>query len=110
MQRANRAHAKAALLRNVQWMERTATAQGKYPPNGTTASVLTPAGLDVVEGGRYTVGLTNTNAGGTTYTLTAVRLDPGANASDKCGDFTIDQTGTRGLVNNTLGVADCWGR
>ncbi|RLU07724.1 pilus assembly protein [Pseudomonas prosekii] len=45
-----------------------------------------------------------------TFTLTAIRK-PGSNmATDKCGDFTISNTGARGLVNNTATVKDCWGR
>jgi len=99
--RANRSNAKAALLKASQWMERAATAQGQYP---TTLGT----GLNLVEGDRYQVLLTaSTN---TTYTLTAQRANPGASANDACGDFTINNAGVRGLVNNTLGVADCWGR
>ena len=103
--RSHRAHAKAALLKAAQWMERTATAQGAYPAN---ASVLTAAGLDVVEGGRYKLALSNATA--TTYKLTAVRADPGGNATDKCGDFTLNHTGVRGLEHNSLNVTDCWSR
>jgi type IV pilus assembly protein PilE len=109
VQRANRAHARAALLRDAQWMERAATAQGAYPA-GTTATVLTANGLDQVEGGRYTVQLSNSTT--TAYTLTAARVAGQGNATDKCGDFTLTQTGERGLVTgtNSLSVADCWGR
>jgi type IV pilus assembly protein PilE len=105
--RSHRAHAKAALLRAAQWMERTATAQGAYPAD---AAAFTSAGLNVVEGGRYTVQLSNLSA--TTYTLTAKRANPGGNAGDPCGDFTLTDAGVRGLVAGThsLGVMDCWGR
>ena len=108
--RAQRANAKSALLQAAQWMERAATAQGKYP-TGTTATVLTPLGLNTVEGNRYRVQLSNSTD--TTYTLTARRDNPGANANDKCGDFTIDQAGVRGLTGTpapTLSVTECWGR
>ena len=107
--RAQRANAKSALLQAAQWMERAATAQGKYP-TGTTATVLTPLGLNTVEGNRYQVQLSNSTD--TTYTLTAVRNSPGGNANDKCGDFTVNQAGVRGLVAGTysLTVTECWGR
>jgi len=102
--RAQRANAKAALLQAAQWMERTATAQGKYE---TTLA----AGLSAVEGDRYTVVLSNATA--TTYKLTATRKNPGANANDKCGDFTLTEAGVRGLTGTpapTLSVTECWGR
>lgn len=46
-----------------------------------------------------------------TFLLTAVRK-PGAMATDKCGDFTLTNTGVRSMVNATAGLAtkDCWGR
>jgi len=103
--RSHRAHAKAALLKAAQWLERTATAQGAYPADATA---LATVGLNVVEGGRYSVQLSNATA--TTYKLTAARANPGANATDQCGDFTLTQAGVRGLENNSLGVSDCWGR
>jgi len=99
--RANRAHAKSAVLQAAQWMERTATAQGQYP------AALGP-GLNVVEGNRYQVVLGPVTA--TTYTLTATRQ--GASTGDACGDFTITQAGVRGLTGNdpSKTVTECWGR
>lgn len=46
------------------------------------------------------------------FTLTAVRRSGSSMATDKCGDFTIDNTGKRGNVNSAAGVTtkDCWGR
>ncbi|MDR0274565.1 MAG: prepilin-type N-terminal cleavage/methylation domain-containing protein [Burkholderiaceae bacterium] len=137
VRRANRANAKEALLKAAQWMERTATAQGQYPNNPAQLA----AGLEAVEGGRYNVCLIGgtlaagvtllpsvdanicaaTNAAATpvpmpgpsatTFTLAAYRIRNGANASDKCGDFIINQTGARGVLNNdVLTVVDCWGK
>jgi type IV pilus assembly protein PilE len=103
VQRANRGHAKAALLKAAQWMERAATAQGTYP---TTLA----GGLEVVEGDRYTVGfLSSATNNATQFTLVATRKNPGGNAKDKCGDFTITNTGVRGATGS-MSVADCWGR
>ncbi|MET1067088.1 MAG: type IV pilin protein [Pseudomonas prosekii] len=45
-----------------------------------------------------------------TFTLTAIRKPGSSMATDKCGDFTISNTGARGLLNNTATVKDCWGR
>jgi len=46
-----------------------------------------------------------------TFLLTAARK-AGSMATDKCGDFTITNTGVRSMVNATAGLTtkDCWGR
>jgi type IV pilus assembly protein PilE len=141
--RANRSHAQAAVLRAAHWMERAATARGKYPTQ------LAP-GLEFVEGGAYTVCLVGgTLAGGVTlpdpgpavctaggtleltatrpsstytatvpedgsaFTVVAYRDQPGRNAQDKCGDFVVDNTGVRGLIDYDASITDvttCWGK
>ena len=119
--RAQRANAKSALQQAAQWMERTATAQGQY-------STTLAAGLDSVEGGRYTVCLVGAttnpctislgtvsiptpNASPTAFTLVAYRNSSGGNAHDKCGDFVVNYTGARGVANATgMTVTECWGR
>jgi type IV pilus assembly protein PilE len=57
----------------------------------------------------YTITSTLTDQ---TFLLTAVRKAGTAMATDKCGDFTITNTGVRGMVNATAGLTtkDCWGR
>jgi type IV pilus assembly protein PilE len=47
-----------------------------------------------------------------TFLLTAVRKTGTAMANDKCGDFTITNTGVRSMANATPGLTskDCWGR
>ncbi|MBD0679666.1 MULTISPECIES: type IV pilin protein [Pseudomonas] len=47
-----------------------------------------------------------------TFLLTAVRKPGTSMANDKCGDFTITNTGARAMVNATAGLTtkDCWGR
>ncbi|WP_338921745.1 type IV pilin protein [Pseudomonas silesiensis] len=46
------------------------------------------------------------------FKLTAVRKAGSAMATDKCGDFTITNTGVRSMENAAAGVTtkDCWGR
>jgi type IV pilus assembly protein PilE len=46
------------------------------------------------------------------FTLTAVRKSGSSMATDKCGNFRIDNTGKRDTVNAASGVTakDCWGR
>jgi len=114
--RSHRGYAKAALLRNAQWMERMATAQGSYPPALSSQ-------LAQVEGGRYALTM-NTSVAGTgsaavvvSYRITATRVSTMGNYLDKCGDFTLTQAGVRGLTNTdpiapapTLSVTECWSR
>jgi len=47
-----------------------------------------------------------------TYLLTATRKAGTTMAGDKCGDFTLTNTGVRSMINATAGLAtkDCWGR
>jgi type IV pilus assembly protein PilE len=47
-----------------------------------------------------------------TFLLTATRKAGSTMASDKCGDFTLTNTGVRSMVNAVSGLAtkDCWGR
>ncbi|WCM50654.1 prepilin-type N-terminal cleavage/methylation domain-containing protein [Pseudomonas sp. WJP1] len=47
-----------------------------------------------------------------TFLLTATRKSGTAMATDKCGDFTLTNTGVRSMVNATAGLTtkDCWGR
>ncbi|CAI8744673.1 type IV pilus assembly protein PilE [Pseudomonas sp. IT-P44] len=73
------------------------------------------------KGNVYT-GATGLSAGNDYYTITPTLTDQtflltatrkaGSMATDKCGDFTITNTGVRSMVNATAGLTtkDCWGR
>ena len=98
MRKGHRAKAMAGLLQAAQWMERAATATGTYP---VTANF--PDNLKTVEGDRYTIAA---KSDGATFTLTAT--PKGAQSDDKCGDFTLTNTGAKGVSKST--VADCWGK
>ncbi len=52
----------------------------------------------------YTLSLGN--LGGSTYTITATRY--GVQASDPCGNFTMDQSGTRGQSSASKPLSYCW--
>jgi type IV pilus assembly protein PilE len=47
-----------------------------------------------------------------TFVLTATRKSGTSMATDKCGDFTLTNTGVRSMNNATTGLTtkDCWGR
>jgi type IV pilus assembly protein PilE len=105
LRRGRRAEARAGLLQAAQWLERLATASGQYL--ATTASF--PAALTTVPSGTYLISLSATSAGA--YTLHAVPQS--VQSGDKCGGFTLTQSGARGLTSTTAStqlVAECWNR
>ena len=97
VRKGHRANAMAGLLQAAQWMERAATATGTYPDD-------IPGNLKTVEGDRYTI---EAESDGATFTLTAEPND-GPQKEDKCGDFTLTNTGAKGVSKST--VANCWGK
>ena len=97
VRKGHRANAMAGLLQAAQWMERAATATGTYPDD-------IPGNLKTVEGDRYTI---EAESDGATFTLTAEPND-GPQKEDKCGDFTLTNTGAEGVSKST--VVDCWGK
>lgn len=93
MRRGRRAEARAGLLQAAQWLERVATAQGQY------LSKLNdfPESLKTVPSNSYDISLASSNA--SAYTLQA---DPkNAQANDRCGGFTLTQSGERGLTSTS---------
>ncbi len=86
----------------------TATATGTYP---LTAQF--PANLKTVPNDRYDISLESPIQGytnGTTFRLTA--SPKGSQANDKCGNYTLTNTGLRGANGATSGaiVTECWGK
>jgi type IV pilus assembly protein PilE len=106
IRRGHRADARAGLLQAQQWLERAATAQGTYPT--TLPASLTWAG-DASKRYQIDFAAGNTNA---VFTLVATRISPGAQATDRCGDFTLTNTSTRGANNLASGTtaAECWNK
>ena len=104
VRKGHRAKAMAGLLQAAQWMERAATATGTYP---VTANF--PANLKTVEGDRYDIAAVSDGA---TFTLTAT--PKGAQSGDKCGNFTLTNTGLPGANGKKSGEAgydaSCWGK
>ena len=108
VRRGHRAEARAGLLQAAQWMERAATATGSYP-----LQAAFPSSLGKIPADRYDISIESPIAGttaGTTFSLTAT--PKGAQAGDKCGNYTLSYTGLRGAKGVTTGtiVTDCWGK
>lgn len=111
VRRGHRADARAGLLQAQQWMERAATATGVYPsalPDALTWTNDTNK--------RYTISLNKDGNKDTqlAFILNAAPKSPGPQASDKCGTYTLSNTGLRGANGKTSGQSgydtDCWGK
>ena len=105
--RGHRADARAGLLQAQQSLERAATATGVYP---TTLPDTFTWASDATK--RYTIGFQtgNTNAA---FTLAATPKN-GPQKNDKCGTYTLSNTGVRGaagkLSSDTGYNPDCWNK
>ena len=107
VRKAHRADAKTALTTCAQRFERFYTEKGAYRTARESVSVgdATATCLSATENGFYTLSLpAATPVTGTTYSLSAT--PEGAQTTDACGSFTLDQDGVRGVSGRS--VAECW--
>ena len=109
VRKARRTDARGALTTVAQLLERYNTERNTYVNAclGTTATCTGAAILifpDKSENGHYTLALSNLAAN--TFTITATRS--GAQGTDVCGNFTLNQAGLRGVTSGTLSTAECW--
>ena len=118
--KGRRTEAKAILLQANQWMERFYAENYRYDQNTAAPPVaVTDAALFAGRfsqsppsgGAAYTIGLTDLAA--QTYRVQATRT--GSMAADACGDFVINHTGAKGIIdfgprfaNENAAVAECW--
>ena len=115
IRRGHRADARAGLLQAQQWLERTATATGVYPTSGTSPYYSLPATLtwNGDDTKRYIISFDGAPTAAT-FRLIATRKTPGPQATDKCGNLTLTNTGARGAAAGTFTVpaaqleAECW--
>jgi type IV pilus assembly protein PilE len=105
---ARRSELQTALLEDAGYMQRYYAANNAFsatPPPRLTWTASPPTGPPA-----YEIVVTVPPGDPTVFTLTATRA--GAMAGDRCGDFTYDSLGRRGLVLDTpragLAAADCW--
>lgn len=113
IRRGHRADARTGLMQAAQWLERAATANGVYPTNLPNALRWMDGNAVPDPGKRYDISFVagNSNAA---FTLQAIPKNPGPQASDKCGTYTLSNTGVRGANGKTSGQAgydaSCWGK
>ena len=102
VRRGHRADARAALMQAAQWMERAATASGRYPATNDF-----PATLQTLQSRRYVISCT-TAGDRSSFTLEA---EPkGAQVGDNCGKLSLTNTGVRGVIGASDTVQNCWSR
>ena len=113
IRKGHRADARAGLLQAQQWLERASTATGVYPVSGSAPDYALPSTLtwagDTTK--RYTIGFQGAPTTAT-FTLVATRKAGGPQATDRCGDFTLTNTGIRNIVNYAAGTTatECWNK
>lgn len=102
IKRGKRADAKAGLQAAAVWLERVSTSTGAYLPSGSSL----PAELQSVQSNAYVISYASPD--GRSYTLTATRQ--GGQASDRCGNFTLTNTGAQNVSGGSLTAAECWSK
>ena len=116
IQQSKRAEAKAQLLEAAQYMQRFYSQNDSYAQTRTSVAVAIPDALARVPrtaaagSQNYTISLGAPAATVATFVIQAVPRSGGSMASDKCGSFTLNQAGQRGVIGNAAGsTADsCW--
>jgi len=116
--RARRADARTQLLQAAQFMQRFYTSNDRYDVDRASNPVLgqIPAGLkqSPADGGAvYALDIPAASLSATGYELRMVPVVGSPMATDKCGSFTINSVGIRGVVvGGTAGSASlrdtCW--
>ena len=98
---SRRTDGKAALLAVAQLMERTYTERGTYAGVTLGATGIYPSASPQ---GYYTLSILAQDADG--FSLLATRT--GAQVGDKCGNYTYNQAGAKGVASATYTAAKCW--
>ena len=120
IRKGHRADARAGLLQAQQWLERASTATGVYP-------TVIPNNLQFKKGDgtddpakRYTIEIGGPPppaigpASPSAFSLRAKPKSPGPQATDRCGDLMVSNTGQRGSKGKWQNEAgydpDCWNK
>ena len=100
---SRRTDAKAALLAIAQLMERNYTERGTYASVTLGTTGIYPA---TSPQGYYTLSIASQDADG--FSLLATRAS--TQTGDKCGNYTYNQAGAKGVASASTGytAAKCW--
>lgn len=107
VRRSQRVAARATMLEAANWMERRFSVHHTYLGGDNQPPVLPDDLNRSPQTGaiKYAISLVDGQTHASAYQLHAVPA-----VMDKCGTFTLDHTGARGLIGNTASLAECWGR
>lgn len=119
VRKSRRAQARAQLLEVAQYMQRFYSQNDSFAVTKDGTAVTIPAELALVprtatSGAQsYTISFAApatgvSNPGLASFKIQAVRQSGGPMDGDKCGDFTLENTGVRAVLNATATAADCW--
>jgi type IV pilus assembly protein PilE len=106
--RARRAEAATVLRDSQQFLQRLYAANNSYQVNGAAPTLPVAMRTSPINATRANYVITVVAPTPGTFTLTATRSAGGPMATDMCGDLTMDQRGTRGILNSTQPVQFCW--
>jgi type IV pilus assembly protein PilE len=106
VRRSERIAARAVLLEAASWMERRFSVQHNYlGADGQVPALPAELAQSPRSGAaKHAISLASGQTHATAYQLHAAPV-----LADKCGTFTVDHTGARGLIGNTASLAECWG-
>lgn len=105
--RGQRSKAQTALLEAAQYMQRFYAANNSYAADLNGNPLKSPPPPSNSSDLSYTLSFDSNNPP-TQTAFTLVMQPQGNMTNDKCGSFTIDQTGLKGLIGNTASLQDCW--
>ena len=111
VKRGQRADARAQLAQAAQWMQRFYAANDAYnvARNGDVVTLSFPTRLRQAPAeGDPLYQLDTTNSVFNSADFKLVFKPVNAMAGDKCGSFTLDSTGAKGVVGGTASRDECW--
>ncbi len=119
VRKSRRAEARAQLLEVVQYMQRFYSQNDSFANSKAGLAAAIPSELATVPRNAalgsqsYNINFVApatgaNNPGVASFKIQAVRKSGGPMEGDKCGDFTLENTGARDLLNATDTAANCW--
>jgi len=111
VRKSRRADAKSALMAASQAMEKYFTEHQAYYVTATQQATLGSNAADVYPttspDGYYTLSF-SVGPTASAYSLQAAPTAGKGQTSDKCGTFSINQLGAKGVSGGSLNAATCW--
>jgi type IV pilus assembly protein PilE len=118
--RSRRAQAQTGLMDAAQFMQRFYAANNSYstdlatPPHAPSLTNVERVPRDTNTPQLYTIEFTPPGTApastltATSFTLYAKPTTGGPMDNDRCGAFTLTETGVKGVTGNNASVRDCW--